>query len=264
MGRILILVLALLALPVRAQQDLEVIPLRHQTVDRVLPVLQPLVEPGGTLTGMDNQLFLRASPRNRADIRRALAAIDTPLRRLVIHVSQKRRDEGSERGGGAAGTVVLGSTRRADASAQVWDTRSARRDSGDQMVQTVEGGHAYIQVGQSVPVPLRQMAVGPGGALITESVVYRDIGQGFYVEPHVNGDRVTLEISQQAESIARRDLAAARVQRLSTTIAGRLGEWIELGGTARQATANEGGGWSRSTSEVREGRSLWLKVEEIQ
>ena len=33
-----------------AQQELEIIPLRSQTVDQVLPTLLPLVEPGGTLT----------------------------------------------------------------------------------------------------------------------------------------------------------------------------------------------------------------------
>jgi hypothetical protein len=55
-------------------QQLEVIELKSKSVEDVLPVLLPLVEPGGTLTGMNNQLFLRASPRNRADIKKALAA----------------------------------------------------------------------------------------------------------------------------------------------------------------------------------------------
>jgi len=39
----------LLACSAVAQQQLEIIPLRSQTVDRVLPTLLPLVEPGGTL-----------------------------------------------------------------------------------------------------------------------------------------------------------------------------------------------------------------------
>ena len=68
-------------------QQLEVIELKSKSVEDVLPVLLPLVEPGGTLTGMNNQLFLRASPRNRADIKKALAALDTPTRRLIIRIS---------------------------------------------------------------------------------------------------------------------------------------------------------------------------------
>lgn len=261
MARVLLLILVLLALPVQAQQAMEVIPLRHQTVEQVLPVLQPLLEPGGTLTGMNNQLFLRASPRNREEIKRALAAIDTAPRRLVIHVSQSRGADSLGQGGGVSGQVVLGSTRRAEGNAQVWDTRSARSENTSQMVQTIEGGRAFIQVGYAVPVPLRQMAVGPGGAVATESVVYRDIGRGFYAEPHVNGDRVTLEISQQADSPGR--YGSIGTERLATTVSGRLGEWIELGGSGRQATGDQGSGWSRSTGDVRDSRSLWLMIEEL-
>lgn len=259
--RILFLLALLLAGPALAQQDVEIIPLRHQTLDRVLPALQPLLEPGGTLSGMNDQLFLRASPRNRQEIKRALAAIDAPLRRLVIHVSRNRETESTQRGGSVSGQVVLGSTRRIEANGQVWDTRSAGSESGGQMVQTIEGGRAFIQVGYSVPVPLRQVAIGPGGALVTDGVVYRDIGQGFYAEPQVNGERVTLEISQQADSPGR--YGATNTQRLATTVSGRLGEWIELGGSGRQATGNDGGGWSRSTGEVRDSRSIWLMVEEV-
>lgn len=262
MWRILVLVIvALLASPIWAQQGLEVVPLRHQTVDRVLPVLEPLVEPGGTISGMNNQLFLRASPRNREEIKRALAAIDTPLRRLVIHVSQNRGMESNNRGGIASGQVVLGSTRHLEANGQVWDTRSARSESGGQMVQTIEGGRAFIQVGYSVPMPLRQVTVGPSGAMVTEGMVYRDIGQGFYAEPRVNSDRVTLEISQQADSPGR--YGGASVQRLATTVSGRLGEWMELGGSGRQGTGSEGAGWSRATGEVRDSRSIWIMVEEL-
>src|SRR5687767_5710474 len=69
-----------------AQQALEIIPLRHRTVEQVLPALQPLVEPGGTLSGNRGQLFLRASPGNAAEVKRALEAIDRPLKRLLISV----------------------------------------------------------------------------------------------------------------------------------------------------------------------------------
>lgn len=262
MLRLLAILWTLLALPVCAQQELEIIPLRHQTVDQVLPVLQPLVEPGGSLSGMNNQLFLRASRRNRDDIKRALAAIDAPSRRLVIHVSQNRGLDESNRGGSVSGQVVLGTNRRADVNAGVWDTRSARSESGSQMVQTVEGGRAYIQVGRSVPVPMRQIAVGSGGAVATDSFVYRDIGQGFYAQPRVNGDRVTLEISQQADSPSGYR-GAANTQGLSTTVSGRLGEWIELGGAGSQSSGSSRGGFGASTGEVRDSRSIWLMVEEI-
>lgn len=247
---------------VAAAQQMEIIELRSKSVDEVLPALLPLVEPGGTLTGMNNQLFLKASPKNRDEIKRALAAIDKPARRLIIRVSQNRQAEDGARGAEASGQVVLGSTRRSNVEARVWDTRSVRGESAAQMVQTVEGGQAFIQVGRSLAIPMRQVVVGPGGAVVNETYVYQDVGRGFYAVPRVNGQRVTLDISQQSASQG--GYGSINQQRLSTTVSGRLGEWIELGGSGRQASGNQGGALNLSTSDARDHRSIWLMVEEVQ
>src|SRR5437016_7924517 len=100
-----------------AQQALEIIPLRHLTVDQVLPALQPLVEPGGALTGQSGQLIVRASPANLAEIKRALEAIDRPPRRLQISV---RFDDALEtaRQGIEAGGRIGGDGSRVDVRAQ--------------------------------------------------------------------------------------------------------------------------------------------------
>ena len=42
--------------PPTGQQELEIIPLRHQTPDRVLPALQPLVN-GGSLSAATTSFF---------------------------------------------------------------------------------------------------------------------------------------------------------------------------------------------------------------
>lgn len=244
-------------------QQLEVIELRSKNVEDVLPVLIPLVEPGGTLTGSNNQLFLRASPRNRAEIKRVLAAIDKPARRLIIRISHHRENEQTARGAEARGEVVLGSTRRANVGASVWDTKSLRGEGNSQMVQTLEGERAYIQVGRSLAIPMRQAVIGPGGAVINEAVVYRDVGRGFYAVPRVNGEHVTLDISQQADSEAYGGMGNVDTQRLSTTVSGRLGEWIGLGGSGRQAAGSQSGVFARSTGEARDSQSLWLMVEEV-
>lgn len=247
-----------------AAAQLEVIELKGKTADEVLPVLLPLVEPGGTLSGLNNQLFLRASPRNREDIKRALAAIDKPARRLIIYVAHDRKRMNAQREAEAIGQVVLGSNSRVEVEGRVWDTQSQREEKAAQRVQTVEGGRAFIQVGRSLPVPMRMVAVGPGAAVVNEGVVYRDIGSGFYATPRLAGDRVTLEISQQAEQLERGRPGSIATQRLSTTVSGRLGEWIELGGTGQQAGNQRDGSFSVGTGQMREQRAIWLRVEEVE
>lgn len=124
-----------------AQQELmEIIPLRAKTPDEVIPVLSPLLEPGATLTGANNQLILRASKRNRDDLKRALAAIDVPARNLIIHVSLSRDADTLHQGGVASGKVVVGTKSRVEGNARVWDTRSQSQESGSQMIRAIEGG----------------------------------------------------------------------------------------------------------------------------
>ncbi|WP_415036207.1 secretin N-terminal domain-containing protein [Azonexus sp.] len=249
--------------------ELEVIPLKSRTVNEVLPVLLPLVEPGGTLTGMNNQLFLRASPANRADIKRALAAIDRPVRRLVIEVALDRQQTQEARGAAASGQVLMGRHNSVQARGEVWDTRSASGENSAQRVQVVDGGQAFIQVGRSLPLPLRQAVIGPGGAVVQEGIVYHDVGNGFYARPRLHGEGVTLDISQHnARQIDRQTKshrldapAAITTQELSTTVSGRLGEWIELGGVSHQGMQRQGGGFSVGTAQRSEARSIWLKVD---
>ena len=283
MKRLIAMLLCLLPAFALAQQEMEIIPLKNRTVDQVMPVIRPLVEPGGALSGMNNQLILRASRKNREEIKQALAALDTPARQLVIRVTQNRdaamARSGAEAfgsvgndnaritqratGAGAGGSTVV--IRRGDSvvGGQVVETRSTRTASAAQSVQVVEGGRAFINVGQSVPLPMQQVVLGPGGAIVTNTTVYRDIGQGFYAEPRLAGDRVTLEISPQFDTPGNAGYGSVNTQCVSTTVSGRLGEWIELGGSGQQAAGTNRGNLSVGTSDVRDNRSIWLLVEEV-
>jgi len=287
MRRLLPLLLCCIPLCAAAQQAMEIIPLKYRTVEQVMPALQPFVEPGGALSGMNNQLILRGSARNREQIRQALAAIDTPVRRLLIRVSQNRDAENRQQSAEVSGSVGLGSNVRiiqppggslrgggqielrrgesnANLDARIHDASNSRDSRSSQVVQVIEGGRAFIQVGQSLPLPLRQVVLGPGGVVVTDSMVYRDIGQGFYAVPQLVGDRVTLEISPQFDTPGSRGTGGAvDTQRVSTTVSGRLGEWIELGGSAQQATGRERGNLGVGGSELRDNRSVWLLVEEL-
>ncbi len=273
--------LALLAGTAHAQQQLEIIKLQSRTADQVLPQLRPFIEPGGALSGMNNQIFIRASDANRRQIRELLAAIDRPPRRLVISVRQDADSTSLARGGEVSGsvgsdrvriesgrTVVSGTgvtVRRGDdvVRGQVYDSRNSGSERVAQQVQVVEGGRAYINVGTSVPVPLRQVVLTPGGAIVSESVVYRDLGTGFTAEPQLSGDMVTLTISPTHDTPGSHGPGSANVQRLTTTVSARLGEWMQIGGSVQEESADRDGTLRYSTRRGSTGRSVQLKVEEL-
>ena len=216
-----------------AQQALEIIPLRHRTAEQVLPTLQPLLEPGATLSGSRGQLFLRASPSNADDIKRALAAIDRPAKRLQISVRLDDALERERRDLQASGSIGSGGV-RFSGSAQ--DSRTNSGERVDQRLQVLEGSQATIFTGRSND--------------------YRDLQSGFEVVPRLAGGVVHLDIAQQRES-------GMQGQRLVTTTTARLGEWVELGGTAQGTARDDRGIASASSRRASESRRVWVKVEAL-
>jgi hypothetical protein len=244
-------------------QGLEIIGLRHRSADQLLPQLMPFVEPGGSLGGMNDKLFLRASPRNQAEIRDLVAVLDTPLRRLMISVRQDGTDSQSNSDAGIAGRVVIGGGAPAiSGRGHLTQSDSRSRRDISQQVQTIDGGRAAILVGQSFFLPLRQVVLTPAGVVISESLVQRDLGTGFVAVPRLNGDRVTLEISPRDDTPGPLP-GSVNIQRLLTTVSGRLGEWLELGGSVGEQSGNTAGIASYGTQSASRQRRLLLKVDEL-
>lgn len=238
-----------------AQQTvLEVIPLRYRTAPEVIPVIQPLLGREGTVSGFQGQLVVRATPANLEEIKRILASLDTAPRQLVITV---RQDADSARSRSAAevsgsvggdhgrvtvpggrdtrgGNVVL---REGDdhVRLQAFEGSGSRSDRGTQSVRVLEGREAFLG----------------------------DAASGVYVRPRVAGDRVTVDVSAQRESLSSQPHRGVNVQGVVTTVSGRLGEWIEIGGIGRETRAERSELLGRSSATAREARRMLIKVEEM-
>ena len=276
--------LLLLMLSCSAWAELQVVTLQHRSAEEILPVVRPLLDRDGVASGIDNQLILRTSPRNIAEIKKLLKTIDVAPRRLRITVLQNVDSETVKRLTGVSGSVSLGSTRitvpggRNDqgmtveagagenrAHARIYSTRSLDNDKKRQQVMVLEGHRALIHTGQSVPVQQHQVVVSPWQTRVTESTEYRDVNSGFYVLPRVSGDRVTLEVTAQNDALSSRDeKGVANVQNVATTVSGQLGEWLVLGDIDRQGNDDGSAVSSHTTSRSQERRNILLKVEEVQ
>ncbi len=276
---ILLFVLSAVFSSAQAQDALEILPLQHRAVEDVLPSLQPLLEPGGVLTGMRGQLILRASASNREQIRQALAALDTPLRQLRITVRQSLARATDTREAGLYGKVESGpvdlrlpSVGRGGVRVEAGpdtarigariDDRSLEQSSRiSQQLQVSEGGRAFIHAGISRPLIQREVVWGPYGREVRDSTVFQEIGSGFYVQPRLVGDRVSLDINpvQQIDSASgRREVLE---QQTHTTLSGRLGEWIAVSGGETSDPQRERALAYARHSDTRQDQQVWLKVE---
>jgi len=256
--------------------DLEIIPLRHRTVDQVVPVLRPLVEPGGVLTGQNNQLIVRTSPRNLEEIRRALASLDTPQRRLMISVRFDSNARASDQAVDVRGTVRSGdvtvSNQRVPSTSSSVTIRARGADSAsseqvDQRIQVLEGGRAFIATGESRPIRQGIVTVTPAGRAVTQGTEIQSASTGFEVVPRVSGDRVVMDIAPQRETfgapVGRAGASTIESQRAVTTVSARLGEWFEIGGVGESATRSAAGIGSSREASASSARRIWVRVDAV-
>jgi type II secretory pathway component GspD/PulD (secretin) len=235
-------------------QSLEVINLKNRTAQELIPVLQPLLAPGGALTGQDYMLFVRTTSGNLAEIQRVVAQLDQAQRQLLVSVRTATRQQIEQEGVAVSGRL---STQGSNARLTGRDSNTQINSDGVASVAVLEGNAAMINNGSSVPIVTAVAGGGrrPWAAAQTE---YRDLPNGFLVTPRVNGDVVVLDIQQRADSARGGSIETQQVQ---TQVSGRLGRWIALGGVNETETSTQSGIASRNYSTHSDDRMLWVKVE---
>lgn len=280
MIRKLLLLLALLAAPMLQAQSLEMIPLHFRSAEDLLPILQPLVPEGAALSGTGNMLLVRADATTVQQLRDAVATLDRAPRQLLITVGQTTNAQ-------SGGTTVRGSGTIGSGDAQVGINRPPQADGGatvtvrsgtaaDDMrdvasVRALEGYETYITLGQSRP--FTSTTVSGGGyypPVVSQSTEYRDVQSGFFATARLSGDRVTLEIASRQQRLTDRQRTNGRASdgtvangSLTTTVTGRLGEWIELGGTTAAQGSTDRGLVTWGTRSDLTQYSAWVKVDEV-
>lgn len=269
-----------------AQTTVEVLPLKYRKSEQVIPVLQPLLGRDSSISGFQNQLVVRATPAELAQLKRVLADIDTAPKRLLITVRQDADQERDRREAELSGSIgnqnaritVPGSGSREGGNAvfrdgddrlrgRVVDSQRSSSSSTQQSIQVLEGYSAFIRVGESRPLRSRQVVRTVVNGQIVDRVVegtdYRDASTGFSVVPRVQGNIVTLDIDPQRETFDESRRGAVNVQRVVTTVSGRLGEWMDLGGVNESRSDHQSTLLGRSSTSGSERRGVQVKVEEL-
>ena len=267
-----------------AQTTVEVIQLRYRQADQLIPVLQPLLGRDASISNFQNQLVIRATPAELAQVKSVLASLDTPPKRLLITVRQDADLSGARREAELSGSIgndqarvtVPGSPSREGGNvvlrdgddrlrARVVDSSQTGSERIGQTVQVLEGYTAFIRAGESRPVRNRQvvrtMVNGQWVDRVVETTDYRDATTGFNVRPRLQGDRVTLDIDPQRETFDDQRRGAVNVQRVVSTVSGRLGEWISLGGIGEERSDDRSGILSTRSARSSEQRGVQVKVE---
>ena len=234
-----------------ADYPIEVIELKSRPYEEILPIVRPFAGSDGTVTAMDNSLIIKAAPERTREIKRLLATLDRPPKRLRIVVANGDDRTRTSSGYRASADIKTGNGQISinspgypvDSSRgeiRLHDRRSTTTQSSQQFVQAMEGQPAYISSGLQVPLRTTERYYGGGIPYQRTTTQLHDVTRGFYVVPRVSGDAVTLEIAQHNDQPGRR-YGVVDTQLFDSGVHGRLGEWIDLGGLDTTKAAHQGG-----------------------
>lgn len=266
-----------------AADRIEIIQLKGRSANEMIPIIQPLLSPGAGLSGQGYKLIIRGSEQDIAQVREIIRQLDSPPKRLTISL---RRGTGStfrQNGISASATLTSGDTRVSVpdngstlnqngtrilvsgndsdfATVRIHETRGSINDNSIRRINVVEGRQAFIQTGQLVPVGERR--VDQFGRQ-TNTVRYKNISSGFYVVPRLSGEFVNLELFQNHASIDRHGRQTFNIQSTGTTVRGRLGEWISIGGVSQQSTQSSSGTLYSTNRSSHTDLQLYIKVDVI-
>jgi len=241
---LVLFILSNLAIADASSRQAYVIELQNQPPENLIQTIKPLLGDGDGISSYDNELIITTDAQHIATIRQLVEQLDKPLLNLLISV--KNNNEGSvttnsdELGGEIKqGQIILGTGKPVtshkdgvtiESHGLSYTTRTTRQSfstRAQQQVRAIEGSPAFIYTGQSINLPTRD---ANGNVYNTEV----DANKGFYVNAHVNGDRVQLEITVSNDAFDQNSQnhngPVRNTQRLSTSVSGRVGEWISLSG----------------------------------
>ncbi len=266
--------------PAFGQTQLKIFKLQNRMASEIIPVIEPLLQGNGTITGMNDQLIVKSTPKNLQMVQDLLRQLDTRLRNLRITVRQgisgSRERSHADVGasipfGGGRGRVVIPPANRGSGGVtgtiggnngvvqgSIGQNSRTTDERHTQQVTTLEGRPATIYISQRIPI---QHTVTQGfGAFSTRSqgITFEDVSTGFSVLPQVNGDHVTLDIHPQVSKLGARGI---QIQEVHTTASGKVGEWIEIGGLLTHSSSQGKRILGSSQRRSHENRSVFFKVE---
>jgi hypothetical protein len=242
------LLLSGLAVCTSASADLKTVQLHHRTADDVLPLISPLIEKeGGKVTGSGFQMLIEGDKVVISRIDALLQRFDTPPKRLLITLRQN---------GGESAT-------QSDGTARVLRTQRRDRDETDQQLRVEEGHWAAVDMTLRVPVVEQFVDVTGGRGQVLNTINYKDLSTGFSVRALVNGDQVLVDIASR-KAVQDPNLGGAfKTQTAQTTVSGKLGTWLEIGGDVTAAAGNTHSPLSTADRRAMVQQHILVKVETL-
>jgi hypothetical protein len=219
--------------------DVAVIRIKYHWAAEVLPVVQSMLSPKGTVTASKriNSLIIVDSPDSIQRVRTYLDVYDKPLEQVRIHV--RFYEPRAESAGSAAArgkvsgdniSVATGRKKKDGVDLSLKSRDRSQTNFSEFFVFATSGQPAFIRAAKEIPYkgrwPDYTRRYSTGGS----SVMFQSVETGFEVTPTIAGDLVHLKIVPRA-AYGEGNEAIIRFYGAQTELTTSYGQWVEIGGT---------------------------------
>jgi hypothetical protein len=187
----------------------KVIQLQYVQSDKVIQLIQPLLQPNEKISGSGQTIVVNVNPDTLTQIRNLIHQIDVPP--VVFNVTIFQGDP-----------EWLSAQNNNDV---VYSTQPPSEVQRSQSVQVLNGESAFVSTGQEVPIVT---SVGVG---FFTGVDYQqhNIQNGLLVQPTLQGSQVKLMVRRVREQQNAAGGQQFDNQQIDTTIMAPLNKWVSLG-----------------------------------
>ncbi len=249
--------------------DVAVIRIKYRWASEVLPIVQSMLSPEGTVTVSKriNSLIIVDRQDSIQRVRNYLEVFDKPMEQVRIHVRfQEKRDAAggavSVRGkvAGDNASAATGGKKNDGANLSLKSRRRNQTNFSEFFVFATSGQPAFIRAAQEIPYkgrwPDYTRRYATGGA----AEMFHSVETGFEVTPTIAGDLVHLKIVPRAAYGAENE-AIIRFYGAQTELTASYGQWVEIGGTNSNSNEVIKEILSRGKATNRSSMSMLLMVE---
>lgn len=231
-----------LFLQANAETEFKIITLQHRFAEEILPAIKPLVGDDGTATAMQNNLIIRTSRNNMAEIEQLISSLDTVRQNLKITIRRNTNNDIGQSRTEIAGrrridnvTVETGGrgiNKQNGLALNIENYQSKSNVSNEQFIRVTDGEQAFILVGQSVPYTQEWISLTHRYLGIQRSTAFVNIDTGFAVRPRTIGNQVELEITPRFSQLNRHGLIDFTT--LTTIVRVNRNDWLDIAGIMQQ------------------------------
>lgn len=216
-------------------QAITIIELNWTEANQMAEHLSSFLRPEEKLNGINNKLIIDASPARTAELIQTARQLDQRPQSLRVEVektgSRKSWSDNIHVGVG----IGIGSLHtRGGVGLSTGMGRGSGSEWSVQTLTILSGRNGYIEAGQSRSLPWK--LVSSDGSIVKGSEYVKAVS-GFYIRPRVQGNRVLIDIAVSDDAFDHRQNINTR--QMETTVEGAFGEWINVGGIAKEENGSE-------------------------